>query len=199
MRQGFLHGFRSTDAKDEWITPPEIVHALGHFDLDPCSPINRPWPTADKHFTIEDDGLMHDWIGRVWMNPPYGNETAEWMRRLSNHGNGIACVFARTETAWFFDHIWKKADAIFFFRGRISFYHVTGEQGDAAGAPSVLVAYGSNNVRAIIESGLDGWTVQLRTKREGPLIAQRPFAFTGRSCVSVRPASRNACRCAPRL
>jgi len=24
---------------DEWLTPPEIVHSLGKFDLDPCSPI----------------------------------------------------------------------------------------------------------------------------------------------------------------
>lgn len=23
---------------DEWLTPPEIVRALGPFDLDPCSP-----------------------------------------------------------------------------------------------------------------------------------------------------------------
>ena len=27
-RQGFLHGFRSAEAKDEWLTPPEIVRAL---------------------------------------------------------------------------------------------------------------------------------------------------------------------------
>jgi hypothetical protein len=29
---------------DEWLTPPEIIAALGQFDLDPCSPINRVRP-----------------------------------------------------------------------------------------------------------------------------------------------------------
>ncbi len=42
--------------KDEWLTPPEIVRSLGTFDLDPCSPINRPGPTAKRHLTIDDDG-----------------------------------------------------------------------------------------------------------------------------------------------
>jgi hypothetical protein len=27
---------------DEWLTPPEIMARLGEFDLDPCSPVNRP-------------------------------------------------------------------------------------------------------------------------------------------------------------
>jgi hypothetical protein len=163
-RQGFFHGFRKAEAKDEWLTPPNIVRALGVFDLDPCSPVNRPWPTAAKHFTVEDDGLAHDWDGRVWMNPPYGDETGEWMGRLADHGNGIALVFARTETAWFFDTVWKRADAVFFFRGRIAFYHVTGEQGDAAGAPSVLVAYGAENVRAIANA--DGSAVADTVRRD---------------------------------
>lgn len=58
---GNMHG---TDGKDEWLTPPEITRALGSFDLDPCSPINRPWPTAEKHLTILDDGLSREWFGR---------------------------------------------------------------------------------------------------------------------------------------
>ena len=162
-RQGFLHGFRSAEAKDEWLTPPEIVRALGTFDLDPCSPVNRPWPTALRHLTVEDDGLMHEWQGRVWLNPPYGDETGVWLRRLADHGNGVALVFARTETVWFFDAVWRRAAAVFFFRGRVAFYHVTGEQGDAAGAPSCLVAYGADNVHALRDSGIEGMTVELHT------------------------------------
>lgn len=29
--------------KDEWLTPPHILRALGPFDLDTCAPVNRPW------------------------------------------------------------------------------------------------------------------------------------------------------------
>lgn len=47
----------SSTGKNEWLTPPELLAKLGDFDLDPCSPINRPWPTAANHYTIEDDGI----------------------------------------------------------------------------------------------------------------------------------------------
>lgn len=40
--------------KDEWLTPPQIIKALGGFDLDPCSPINRPWDMViEEEFDIE--------------------------------------------------------------------------------------------------------------------------------------------------
>jgi hypothetical protein len=74
--------------KDEWLTPPEIVRALGPFDLDPCAPIVRPWDTAAQHYTIQDNGLNQPWAGRVWLNPPYGREAIHWMARLAEHGNG---------------------------------------------------------------------------------------------------------------
>lgn len=57
-------------------------------------------------------------------------------------GGGIALVFARTETAAFHEHVWNKADAIYFLKGRIRFFNVNGKIGGSAPAPSVLVAYG---------------------------------------------------------
>lgn len=145
--------------KDEWLTPPEIIKSLGSFDLDPCSPlpVKRPWDTAKLHYSIEDDGLSKEWFGRVWCNPPYGLEAAKWLDKLSNHGNGIALIFARTETAMFFDYVWNRSDAVFFFKGRLYFHHVDGTRASAnAGAPSCLVAYGENNVKSIIDSGIQG-------------------------------------------
>lgn len=136
--------------KDEWLTPVEIVKDLGEFDLDPCSPINRPWDTAKRHYNVLDDGLNLDWEGRVWMNPPYGREAVKWLDKLATHGNGIALIFARTETEMFFSQVWDRADALLFFRGRLYFHHVNGERARAnAGAPSVLIAYGDENVSAL--------------------------------------------------
>lgn len=43
--------------KDEWLTPPGIIEALGPFDLDPCSPDDPPWVIARKWYTREQDGL----------------------------------------------------------------------------------------------------------------------------------------------
>lgn len=148
---------------DEWLTPPEILKALGEFDLDPCSPINRPWPTAKQHYTIEDNGILSTWEGRVFLNPPYGPETGRWLELLADHGNGIALIFARTETDMFFRHVWKRANGLLFLRGRLYFYKVTGERAKSnSGGPSVLIAYGSENAKTLQNCGLDGYYVHLR-------------------------------------
>ena len=143
--------------KDEWLTPPYISKALGEFDLDPCQPINPPFVHARKGYNILDDGLAQPWEGRVWCNPPYGRETFTWLKKLADHGDGIALVFSRTETIGFHAQIWERADAVFFFKGRLKFYHVDGTEGGCANAPSCLVAYGQNNVEAIrsaVDAGL---------------------------------------------
>lgn len=149
-REGISGHERGADGKEEWLTPREITDSLGAFDLDPCSPINRPWPTARRHYTITDDGLAQTWEGRVWLNPPYGDQTERWIERLAHHGNGIALIFARTETATWQDWIWPHAHSIFFFRGRIKFCHLDGRKANApAGAPSALIAYGVANAAAL--------------------------------------------------
>lgn len=146
---GHHRGYRGE--KDEWLTPPAIIDALGPFDLDPCSPIDRPWPVAARHLTISDDGLTADWDGFVWCNPPYGPVTWEWLARLASHTDGgIALIFARTETVGFFDQVWRRADALLFLEGRLHFHHVDGLRAAAnAGAPSVLVGYGDRAVHRL--------------------------------------------------
>lgn len=147
---------------DEWLTPPEIIRALGPFTLDPCAPVVRPWPMAEKQYTKLDNGLLKPWTGRVWCNPPYGLEAGRWLNRCAEHGNAIALIFARTETEMFFNNVWRKADAVFFFEGRLFFHRVDGTRAKAnAGAPSCLVAYGQDNVKAIERSGLRGHLVRI--------------------------------------
>jgi hypothetical protein len=148
---------------DEWLTPPEILRALGPFDLDPCAPVNRPWDMAARHYTVEDDGLSQPWEGRVWLNPPYGPQTGEWLDRLADHGNGVALVFARTETEMFQRAVWGRADAVLFLAGRLYFHRPDGSRAAAnAGGPSCLVAYGWPNLSTLRDCGLagafvDGW------------------------------------------
>lgn len=147
---------------DEWLTPPEIIAALGSFDLDPCAPVNRPWPTAAHHFTIEDDGLTKPWEGRVWMNPPYGDQTGRWLARLASHGVGTALIFARTETEMFFRWVWRGATALLFIEGRLNFHFVDGRRSKKnSGAPSVLCAYGVQDAERLADSGIDGQFVPL--------------------------------------
>lgn len=151
-----------TVQKDEYLTSLPLIQSLGKFKLDPCSPIKRPWDTAEIHFSKKDDGLTKKWKGRVWLNPPYGRETYKWLEKLVKHGNGIALVFARTETKYFFKYIWGEANAILFLKGRIAFHSIIGKKLLKAMAPSCLIAYGKNNVKALKKSGIDGFLVELK-------------------------------------
>lgn len=146
---------------DEWLTPPEILAQLGAFDLDPCAPNIRPWETATLHYTFS--GLEYEWEGRVWLNPPFGNEAVKWLRKLADHGDGIALVAARTETKMFFECVWDRADAILFIRGRPHFHYVDGSRAKSnSGAPICLIAYGNKNVHVLKKCGL-GFFCDLRS------------------------------------
>ena len=125
---------------DDWCTPPSILEALGDFDDDPC-PIGGT------------GGLDRPWSGRVFLNPPYGPATWKWMHKLAEHGNGIALIFARTETSGFFETVWARADAALFIQGRLYFLRPDGSKEGNAGGPSVLVAYGKENV-VVLQSGV---------------------------------------------
>lgn len=148
-----------------WLTPPHIIEALGHFDLDPCGHPNAH--TADRRIILPEDGLAADWDGRVWLNPPYGNEAWTWLDKLATHGRGTALVFARTETAGFVQQVWNKASGILFLHGRLHFHYPNGERAKAnAGAPSCLVAYGAADAERLDTSVLDGTFVPLNPQEK---------------------------------
>lgn len=153
----------NTDNNPTWLTPPEIIRALGSFDLDPCCPPNMPWRTATRMFVAgETDGLSAEWGEgcRVWLNPPYGRETFRWLHKLSRHeGGGLALIFARTETQGFHEVVWKRADAVFFFRGRLRFCRADGSRGACANAPSCLVSYNVKDTDAIRDAIISGHLV----------------------------------------
>lgn len=134
---------------DTWLTPPWLLERLGKFDIDPCPPNGT-------------NGLEIDWNGRVWLNPPY-SKNYDFMKKMSEHTNGIALVFARTETKWFQEFVFKKAHSILFFNKRIKFYKENLEEAKGnAGAPSVLVSY-SNYDTEILKNNLDlGYLVLLK-------------------------------------
>lgn len=79
---------------------------------------------------------------------------------MASHNNGIALIFARTDTRMFHDYVFN-ADAILFIKGRLSFYDVKGIKGGTAGAPSCLVAYGAKAVERLKNCGIKGKLVKL--------------------------------------
>lgn len=153
--RGFAHESTRNETI-EWYTPPEIFEALGlHFDLDPCSPgAGLSHVPADAHYTKDDDGLASDWFGTVFVNPPYGVHTPEWMDKIAEHGDGIALVFARTDTAWA-QRALRAADCVCFISSRVRFFKGnTTERGGTPGAGSMLLAFGPTSAAALENSGL---------------------------------------------
>jgi hypothetical protein len=159
-------------ATTTWLTPPHIQPALGGwqaFDLDPCAaPAPRPWPTALRmNAEADGDGLTLQWDGRVWLNPPYtSSEIGDWLARLADHGRGTALIFARTETAAFHAQVWDRASGLLFLSGRLHFHDAAGVRAGAnAGAPSVLCAYGPDDMDRLAAADLTGAFVPLRFAR----------------------------------
>lgn len=154
-----------------WLTPPAVLDALGgweDFDLDPCAaPLPRPWPTAWLMNSESDgDGLALDWRGRVWLNPPYGAAVESWLRKLADHNRGTALIFARTETEPFRRQVWERAAGLLFLHGRLFFHRPDGSRAEFnGGAPSVLCAYGPEDMDRLAACSLDGAFVPLRFAR----------------------------------
>lgn len=165
-----MGGHQSASSDSEvWLTPPWLLAALGGaeaFELDPCAVMEpRPWPTAQRHFTRLENGLLQPWAGRIFCNPPYGGPAVvgPWMRRLADHGDGIALIFARTDTAVFHETVWRRATAVHFLEGRLFFHRPDGSVADHnAGAPSCLVAYGEAAEAQLRAAPLKGFHIVLR-------------------------------------
>lgn len=153
---------RSTHATDEWYTPKEIINALGKFDLDPCAPITPLWQTAKTMYNKNDDGLNQLWYGRVWLNPPYSRPLIEqFVKRLAEHGNGIALLFNRCDSKMFQDVIFEKATAMKFLRNRIRFYRMDGTRGESPGCGSILIAFGEDNAEVLRTCDIEGKYVRI--------------------------------------
>lgn len=90
---------------DQHFTPAWVFEALNtEFDLDVAAselPANVP---AKNKYTEKDDGLLSDWFGLVWMNPPYSKPTP-WITKFIDHNNGIALI-PITRGKWW-DLVWE--------------------------------------------------------------------------------------------
>lgn len=140
MNDNVLFSSKSND----WSTPQELFDALDkrfQFTLDVCASDKNA--KVKRYFTRELDGLGQSWGGeRCWMNPPYGREIGPWVEKARREGERGALVVgllpARTDTAWFHEHVYRAATEIRFLKGRLKF------EGAAASAPfpSMIAVWG---------------------------------------------------------
>ena len=128
---------------NEWSTPQDFFDELDkefNFTLDPCATSENAKCT--KYFTVEDDGLKQDWSNDiVFMNPPYGRDIKYWIKKAyeeSLNGATVVCLIpARTDTTYWHNYIFGKADDIRFIKGRLKF----GGSKNPAPFPSAIIIY----------------------------------------------------------
>ena len=124
---------------EEWATPQEFfgqLHEEFNFTLDPCCTEENK--KCDKYYTKEVDGLSQDWSGEVvFCNPPYGRKVGAWVKKCAESKClAVALLPARTDTRWFHDYIYNKAE-IRFIKGRLRF----GGGKNSAPFPSMVVIW----------------------------------------------------------
>lgn len=98
--------------RSNWYTPKKYMDAvhgvMNGIDLDPAScPAANKTIRAKKFYTKEDDGLLQNWHGRVFLNPPYGRAGPDFIEKLYNEygstiSEAIVLVNSRaTDADWF--------------------------------------------------------------------------------------------------
>jgi phage N-6-adenine-methyltransferase len=125
---------RYNNPKWRWFAPKDVMAAVrkglgGRIDLDPASEeVAQTVVRATKYLTIDDDGLIQEWHGNVYVNPPYsGNGVIhKWIDKLLEEiasgrvKQAILLVNAQTGTKWFRKAAEKASEIC--YTGRIRFW-----------------------------------------------------------------------------
>lgn len=157
----------NNSGNNEWYTPSEFIESarivMGGIDLDPASnALANETVKAKTFYSIEDDGLVQDWCGRVWLNPPYSSDLVS---RFANktadeyiNGNideAIVLVNNATETGWF-SVLVEVARAIVFPRTRIKYYGADGVKNSPLQGQA-FIYIGENHKKFLDEFSTYGW------------------------------------------
>jgi hypothetical protein len=145
--------YKNSSESNEWYTPGYVIdlarQVMGDIDLDPASSREANLTVkAGEIFSEETNGLVQSWFGRVWLNPPYGDDAGKFVNKLVEEyelghvDEALLLVAARTDTQWF--RRLRKYPRCFLF-GRIKFIDgLTGKAAESAGFPSMAVYFGDD-------------------------------------------------------
>ena len=129
-----------------WITPQWILSRVrdvfgGPINFDPCTTPGNPCD-AERFVCEPDDGILAEWSGDVYCNPPFSAATVKhWVDKcLMAQARGARVLLLlpmRMETVPLQIAL-READAALFFSGRVDFEGMTRH----TAVPCVLFAFG---------------------------------------------------------
>jgi phage N-6-adenine-methyltransferase len=148
---------------NEWATPQDFFDYLNdefHFDLDVSA--NSTNAKCANYIDVNINGLTQDWHvlskSACFMNPPYGGQTAHWIKKAweeSCKGAVVVClIVSATDRSYWHDYIFPYAKEIRFIRGKLKFGAGKGAKAFGAGlspfASAVIVFAGKVDRQEII-------------------------------------------------
>jgi len=143
--------------KNDSLQTPEWVYSrLGRIDLDPCAGANTRIGSVNWVIERGENGLIRDWFGFVYCNPPFSQKEA-WAAKMQEHGAGILILPERGSAPWFGP-----------LAANAGHYWVMGQKINFVGGPSsnnlgsCLFPFGTEAVRRLIKSGLPGHLVEVK-------------------------------------
>lgn len=171
---------------DDYITPPIYIEAarrvMGAIDLDPAStPIANRVIRASAIFTIKEDGLSHQWNGRIWLNPPYGGYQKAFVAHAVNEYKSgrlrqvIMCLNSHAKETEWFSQLWTTARAMCETHHRPKFAGGASNKTPQESAPTtgtVFVYIGPNVDAFFLEFGHFGYVYK---DWQQPLTSQEEF------------------------
>ena len=81
-------GMYSSDSC-EWSTPQYLFDELDRefgFTLDVCASAGNA--KCAEYYSKSDNGLIQEWKGVCWMNPPYGRVIGDWIKKAAETAIG---------------------------------------------------------------------------------------------------------------
>jgi phage N-6-adenine-methyltransferase len=104
-------------------TPQWLFDALDqefHFTMDVCATSENT--KCQEYLSPELNGLKQQWAGVCWMNPPYGDEIAAWIKKAYDAALAgvtvVALVPVRSSNEWW---QWVIAGEVRFIRKKVQF------------------------------------------------------------------------------
>lgn len=147
-------------ANNVWYTPCKYIESvktvLGEIDLDPASSLEANEKIAAKMiYTEEMNGLSQEWRGSVWLNPPYGGQTSEFVSKLvtayelGTVDEAILLINSNTTDTNWFQSLWDYT--LCFTNHRINFYSPNNEEAKGSTHGSVFVYMGGDVRKFVTE------------------------------------------------
>lgn len=130
-----------SSATDQWATPQDTFDKLNkifNFETDVCADQHNA--KCENFYTESDNGLLQEWRGVCWMNPPYGRGIGDWLKKAydsckENNTTVVCLIPARTDTRWWHDYCVH--GEVFLLKGRLKF----GDAKNCAPFPSAIVVF----------------------------------------------------------